>query len=331
MRRLATPALLLLLTGSPAWAQPQGVPVRVAEARLQPVEQWHRVVGEVVAPETVQITPQQAGVVRQILVAEGARVTADQPLVQMDERRAQAELRSAESVQQLARDSLQRSAVLGAQGLRARSDLERDRTFLAVTDSDLQVKRVALDQLTLRAPFAGIVTRRQVSPGALVQPGNTVLEIQSADRVQVRFRLPPAVAEGLRAGARVRTLGTAPIDGRVVLVEPVLDPATRLLRVTAEFEAGAGGLRPGGVQPLQLLLRGAADGVVVPEAAVVHGITGPQVFVLEGGRARRLAVETGGREGGVIEIRRGLAAGAQVVTEGAFRLEDGAAVRVVAP
>jgi membrane fusion protein (multidrug efflux system) len=331
MRRLAALATALLFAAPLARAQGEGLPVRVSEARLQPIERWHRVVGEVVAPDRVTITPQQAGVVRQILVAEGARVTAGQPLVQMDERRAQAELRSAESVLEFARESLQRSAVLGAQGLRARSDLERDRTFLAVTESDMQVKRVALEQLTLRAPFGGVVTRREVSPGALVQPGSTVLELQSADRMQVRFRLLPAVAEGVRSGQRVRVAGPAPLEGRVATVEPALDPVTRLLRVTAEFEDAAGRLRPGAVQAVQLLLGAAGEAVVVPEAAVVQGLSGPLVFVLEGGRARRVAVETGERGNGAVEIRRGLTAGAQVVTEGAFRLGDGAAVRAVAP
>lgn len=330
MRCLAVLAALTLLAAPTALAQAQGMPVRVAEARTQAVEEWFRALGEVVAAERVAITPQQAGAVRELLVAEGDRVEAGQPLVQMDEQRAQAELRSAESVLTLARETLQRSATLGAQGLRARSDLERDRTFLAVAESDMEVKRVALAQLTLRAPFDGIVTRRLVSPGALVQPGSAVLEVQTLGPPRLRFRVPQSLADEVRAGQRVRLPAPQTAEGRVLRVEPAIDPATRLLRVTAEFDAAAP-LRPGAAQPALLLRRVAPQAVVVPEAAVVFGLSGPAVFVLEGGQARRVAVETGERDGGLVEIRRGVAAGARVVTEGAFRLEDGATVQVIAP
>lgn len=330
MRRLAVLASWLLLLAPAAPAQAQGVPVRVAEARTQTVEAWFRTLGEVVSAERVSITPQQAGAVRELLVTEGERVEAGQPLVQMDEQRAQAELRSAESVLAFARETLQRSATLGAQGLRARSDLERDRTFLAVAESDMEVKRVTLEQLTLRAPFAGIVTRRLVSPGALVQPGTAVLEVQSAGPARLRFRVPQSLAAEVRHGQRVRLPAPHAAEGRVVRVEPALDPATRMLRVTAEFDDAALP-RPGAAQPVMLVLRAAPDAVVVPETAVVFTLAGPAVFVLDGGRVRRVAVETGERGDGTVEIRHGVAAGARVVTEGAFRLEDGAAVQVVAP
>lgn len=307
------------------------VSVEIQPAQKGRAERLYRTVGEIVAIDSVQITTQTPGIIQRLMFDEGSAVEAGAPLVQLDDRTAQAALRNAASQRDLAHQTAVRTRDLASHGLNPAASLERDNAAMVAAEAHFQSRSIEVETLTLRAPFAGTLTDRQVSVGAFLNPGQPVATLQNLDRLRLRFRLPQRLVPETRAGQAVRVeINLAPgrmVETRVSLVEPVVDEATRLVRVLAEIDNRERLFRPGSFARIALVLSVTEEAVLVPAEAVVQSLAGPYVFAVADGVARRVAVTLGERRDGLVEIRSGLAVGTPVVTQGQFKIEDGSPVR----
>jgi RND family efflux transporter MFP subunit len=126
----------------------------------------------------------------------------------------------------------------------------------------------------------------------------------------------------------VTPAGGAPLDGRVRLVAPTVDPASRMGRVLVDVPAH-GAARAGMFARGEFVL-GEQAVLTLPQSAVLLRDGFAYVFRIEGSKVRQAKVETGRRQGDRVEIRAGLKAGEPVVTQGVGFLADGDTVRVVA-
>ncbi|HVT14676.1 MAG TPA: efflux RND transporter periplasmic adaptor subunit [Thermoanaerobaculia bacterium] len=183
-------------------------------------------------------------------------------------------------------------------------------------------------EIPVRSPASGVVIAKDVVQGAAVQPGMKLYRIAGLDRVWVDAQVYqadlPRVRAGQQATVRLSALPGRELSGRVALIFPTLDPASRTAQVRIALPGpvhGSPALLPDMVAEVEL---GAAQGevLVVPDGAVLY--TGPRtlVFVDEGGgRFRSREVRLGARSGDVYTVLSGLAAGERVVTSGQFLLD----------
>jgi Cu(I)/Ag(I) efflux system membrane fusion protein len=192
-------------------------------------------------------------------------------------------------------------------------------------------------EVPVRAPAAGVVVEKDVVQGAAVQPGARLYRIAGLDRVWVEAQVYeadlPRLRPGQAAAVRLPSLPGAELHGRIALISPALDAASRTARVRIELPnralaPGAGpALLPDMVADVDFPAAGSGAAgarapLVVPESAVLY--TGPRalVFVDEGGgRFRAREVRLGERSGDVFTVLSGLAAGDRVVTSGQFLLD----------
>jgi membrane fusion protein, multidrug efflux system len=118
--------------------------------------------------------------------------------------------------------------------------------------------------------------------------------------------------------------------GQVSFINPAADEASRTVKVKVEVPNPDGALRPGLFAKGRIVTGHRAGVLVVPRAALVSWDTSGRtglVFVVEGGKARQRAVQTGAASGDAVEVASGLRPGEEVVTRGGFNLRDGDAVR----
>lgn len=275
--------------------------------------------GVVRAPETslADVTPRVAGRITRMLVdAVGQRVTAGQLLAEVespDLYAAQAEYLAAVAQRpELGLANLARAA-------RARL------TLFGMDESAIKAlaqSGKATGRLTLRAPHAGVVMRRDVVMGSPVGPEAAAFRIGALDPIWIEaslYELDTAFAEvGLEARVTLPYLPGFEARGTIAFVQPLLDPDTRTLTVRIELPNGDGRLRPDMYAEVHLMRR-LPGRLVVPIEAVVY--TGPRrlVFVdLGEGRMKPIEVTIGARDGKDVEVLSGLAEGEVVVTSGNF-------------
>lgn len=183
------------------------------------------------------------------------------------------------------------------------------------------------EHVPVRAPFAGAVIERLVSPGEAVTLGAPLLVVSDLSRVWITAEVPEADLHRLAAPEPVEFRVTAwPDDvfaATLTAIGDVINPATRRVTVRAEADNADGRLKPEMFATLTVASGTPRTLLLVPADAVQDLAGEPVVFVETGpGEFRRRQVVTGASFDGDIEIREGLSAGERVATEGAFLLKS---------
>lgn len=307
--------------------------------------------GTVTALNTVDIRPQVASVIAKVHIAEGQFVKEGELLFTLDSRADAANLAKAQA--QLARDQaaladaerqLARSRDLLNQKFISQSAVDTNLTLVegqrAVVDADraaIAAVRVALSYSRIVAPSAGRAGAINVYAGSYVQPsGAPLVTITQLDPIAISFTLPqrnlPDVLAGLKAGNAPVSAelpdGRTTLTGRLQFVDNLVDAASGTVKLKAVFDNQQQLLWPGAYVNVQLVVRTLHGVVVIPQSAIVQGLTTKTVFVVGAdGKAAQREVELIASEGTRAAVS-GIEPGVQVIVEGKQNLRPGSAVRV---
>jgi membrane fusion protein (multidrug efflux system) len=323
--------------------QPAGPPAMVVEAvTLAPetiVDQLD-LVGQLEAEESVVIRPERAGIVDTIEFVEGQEVKKGTLLFRLRDDEERARVAEAQAQLALAEQSYRRAHALKGENVLSVAELERATAERDVARAHLAVAAVALDRTEIRAPFDGVLGRRMVSPGDRVTPerfgggeGTGLVQIDAVATLKLVFTVPeiavPAVRPDMQLGLSVAPFPGEVFPGQVYFVAPALDPANRRLVLKGRVSNPDRRLMPGMFANIRVEAARHENALVVPESALVHEGDGVFVWRLDsGGNAEHVAVETGIRIDGRIEVTSGLRAGDRVVTAGTHKVVPGAPLRV---
>ncbi len=225
---------------------------------------------------------------------------------------------------------------------KARTDVRVANAHLRVAETQLAATIVMLAFGKLEAPFDGIVTRRNMHPGAFFQSGATstakpeaLLTIVRADRLRIITDIPEGestlIQKDQSGMLRVDAVRGREFSARVVRFADALDPATRTMRTELELEpaAQARALRPGMFGSISISLADVPDAVMLPTSALVSVGGKPAVMIVEAGVARKREITLGWSDGVRMQIVKGLAGNELVITDGKNAVQDGQAVEVV--
>ncbi len=322
-----------------------GAPVvEVDTVKTGRIVETREAVGTVRAFESITVTARVAGVIANIDFDEGAKVKSGDVLVTLDaeERRADIEAAIAESRRASAQRNeigtrLERAQTLRRSGAGTEAQVEDLTAQLRTLESAIasaEARRKAaearLEDLIIRAPFAGRVGTRSVSLGAYVSPGTRITTLDDLSRVRLDFSVPENLLGRLKAGQVVKATSVAFRDrifeGRVSVVDTRVDPLTRTVRLTAEFPNGDEALKPGMFLSVALEVTTKDDAVVVPEEAVVSEGLRHLVYPVRDRIVERRVVRIGQRQAGKVEILEGLKPGETIVVMGLQRIRPGAPV-----
>lgn len=239
---------------------------------------------------------------------------------------AQADATAAEADKQL--DRLQ---ALKARGFATQSAVDAQMALAQQARARAAEARASIGDRVILAPFGGFVSLRNISVGAVVSAGTEIATISDLSRIKLDFPVPETVLAQIKPGQSIQVRAAAypdtPFAGRIETIDPVLDPQTRSATVRAILPNPDHRLKPGMLLSVSIAAQ-SRRAPAVPELAVVGDGDESFVFVVEDGKAHRIAVKTGLRQNGMVEILDGLQSGQQVVTEGVVKLTDGTAVRV---
>jgi membrane fusion protein (multidrug efflux system) len=318
-------------------------PEAVTSAKVESVE-WPAVraaVGSVLAVQGVTLGAELPGTVRQIAFESGAEVKKGQLLVKLDTSSEEAQLAGALADNQLAQVNLERARKLHEGGASSQAELDLAEAKAKQTQSAIASLRAMIAKKTIHAPFDGRAGIRQVELGQVISPGSPIVSLQSVNPMYVEFQVPQQALADLRPQQKVDiTVDTFPRQrwtGEVTTISPEVDPQTRNVRVRATVPNPDGRLTPGMFANVEVRSGERNKVRVVPATSVIFAPYGDSVFVLEDGKdaagkpatvVRQRFIRTGERRGDFVVVTSGLEPGEQVVSNGAFKLRNGMAVKV---
>lgn len=336
MRRAVVPLLLALcLSPAAGLAAAPAVEVIVAVARLEHFDDRIEALGTLRANESVQLSSSITETVSAVNFDDGDRVPAGKLLVEMTSDEEHAQLEEAHATVEEARRQYERVQSLQQQGTAAASLLDERRRDWDTAKARLTAIESRLKDRLIRAPFAGVIGLRNISVGALVEPGDTIATLDDDSVMKLEFPVPSIHLGALRAGLPVVAYSDAfpgrEFTGAVQAIDSRIDPVTRAVLVRASLPNPDHALRPGLLMRIELHSN-PRDGIAIPEEALV-GLGGKQsVFVVDpaGDTVEQREVRLGGRRPGVAEIVAGLQAGERVVTQGTIKIKAGDRVSILA-
>ncbi|MDX2457233.1 MAG: efflux RND transporter periplasmic adaptor subunit [Gammaproteobacteria bacterium] len=325
---------VILWSGATLAADPPPPGVIVAPVRLVEFSDRIEALGTLAANESVDLTATVTETISVIHFDDGDRVEKDQVLVAMTSQEEHAQLEEASATVNEASRQYQRIKPLASEGTAAKSLLdERQREWHTARARLAAIESRLADRL-IKAPFDGIVGLRDVSVGALVQPGDLITTLDDDRVMKLEFPVSATYLDVLHPGLEVITTSRAfsgrTFTGTVNAVDSRIDPVTRSIRVRALLPNPDYLLRPGMLMHVELL-KNPRKALVIPEESLQP--LGEQQFVFvvtADNTVEQRELRIGGRRPGLVEVVEGLAAGEQVVTHGHMKIRPGAAVTITA-
>ena len=324
----------------------QLAPENIVQAERGEIASGPAVSGALTAARQANIRAQVGGSLVALPVDRGQHVEAGATVAKISSRdlesafeSSKVAVASAETALKVATAEHQRTETLVKGGALATRELDQTRNAVSNAEAQLAAARARqssvwqqIDDTTVRAPFAGIVSARPASVGDIVTPGTELLTIIDPSSLRLEALVPSDQIQAVKPGAPVHvSIRGVPdkVIGTVDRVSPSADPVTRQVSIFVAVPNRDGKLIAG------LFADGRVhtstrEGVIVPLAAVDETGPIPTVTRVRGGTAEQVAVELGVRklETEQIEVRKGIAAGDLLITGSAKGIASGTPVNI---
>ena len=185
----------------------------------------------------------------------------------------------------------------------------------------------------IRSPINGFITDRPLYPGEMASAGTPLLTVMDISSVIAKAHIPQDDAAALKPGDK----GTMtvpgidePIEGKVTIVSPALDPNSTTVEVWFEAKDPKHELKPGTSVQVSLTAQTVSDALVVPVSSLITAADGTTTVMVAGsdGRAHQKPVKLGIRNGDDVQIVDGVAASDKVVSNGVYGLPDNTKITI---
>jgi membrane fusion protein, multidrug efflux system len=312
--------------------------VEVTEVRPEAFREEVRLTGVAWANQDVQISAEESGVIREVLVEKGSRVEAGQPLFRIDASVLSAQVAQARAQAELAGQTWDRRRRLWEED-RVGSELAYLEAKFAAeqTAANLEALQARLDRTTIRAPFSGILESRAVEVGTLVSPGQTVGRVVDLSTVKVAAGVPERYAPDIHPGGSATVyfdvLPGERFPADIDYVGSTVNPGNRTFPIEIEMDNPGGEVKPEMVANVVVERRTLSEAMVVPQDALVRVEDGYVVFVADEGTGQPVArvrpVQLGPSQTNRVVIESGLEAGDRLIVVGQRSVADGDRINVV--
>ena len=315
------------------------VEVRTTPLSVGPITRSVMLPAQVIAFQQATLYAKVSGYLKSIAVDKGDKVEAGQVLARIEipelvasRAKQQAELKAAQADYSRMQESLQK-----APDLVVPESVDQARGRFEVARASLDQSETLLRYAIITAPFSGIVTQRNVDPGALIQVGSAssaIVALMDFSKVRLQVAVPEVEASRIAVGQPVLVttdnLPATQFDGKVTRFSYALDPASRTMLAEVVLDNPQLALRPGMLVTAKMGIEHKESVLLMPEEALVMEKANAFAYTVAGNKAAKHPIKIGFNDGKNVEVLEGLPAGETVILAGKLKLSDGQPVQVVA-
>jgi len=353
-------------TSQTATPPPGPVTIDVVRVLEQPLDVQLSLPGELTPYQSVALYPRITGFVRTVRVDRGSRVRAgdviavlEAPELLAQRSEAQSKLQAAEAqmgavrskadadrstYERLKAASATPGVVAGNDVLIAEKGVEASQSHVAAGQQNIETARQALNviremegYLRVTAPFDGVVTERNIHPGALVGPASgsgaavPMARLVQINRLRLVVPVPEAYTAEVKAGTEIPfSVAAYPgqtWSGTVARIAQAVDVSTRTMAVELDVANNDGRLAPGTFCQVRWPIRRSGLSLFVPSGSVATTTDRTFVVRIRGGKAEWVDVKTGLTSGTLVEVFGDLRAGDEIAGRGTDEMRPGTEVR----
>lgn len=292
---------------------PEGA--QLAEVKREAVAPLIGVIGTLASEVRVNLRARIPAEIKEISVSAGSPVKKDQVLILLDDREIREQATAAEAESKQAEAEYNRTRQLFDNKAATQQALTAAESMFTAARAQWERSKVMLTYARITAPMDGVVTDRRAEPGDLANPGQALLAIYDASRMQLEAPVPVRLLDKLPIGREVEVTldnATNTLRGVVGSIVSEIDPLSRTQLIKVRIAPAPAGLIPGAFGRLWVK-DNPREAVLVPASAVYRVGQLEFVQVARESRALRRAVRTVPGPEGLAEALAGLEAGEMVL------------------
>ena len=304
----------------------RALPVSVYIAKYMTSDEGRLAIGTLTPNERVDVVSELSGMVTEINFREGELVRKGTVLVKLNDDELVSQLVKAEYQYKLIEQRLERQKILLERDAVSREDYDKVLTEFNVLKQDIEQLKIRIEKMKVRAPFDGVIGFRDVSLGAFLQPNTKISTLVDIASLKLEFAIPEKYINDVKSGSSVSFTvegSGKTFSAKVYAVDPQVEVKTRTLMLRARYANSGLMLKPGMSAKVSFSTTEGANNIYVPNQAVVPDVKGRSVWVLRGGKAELVQVQSGTRTADMLEILGGIERGDTIITTGLMQLRTG--------
>jgi len=306
------------------------IPVTGYVVKTQRFENTVQSNGTIYANEEAELRSEAAGKITSIRFKEGSIVNKGDLLVKINDADLQANLKKLNAQLKLASDKLQRQGKLLEIGGISQEEYEMSHTEVTNTLSDIDFTKAQIAKTEIHAPFSGSIGLKNISEGNYVSASNVIATIQQLSPVKIDFSVPEKYLAYIKTGDQIKFYmggSDKKYEAQIAAIEPMIDPATRSVKIRAYAENKDKSLYPGAFVHIEIVMNISEKAILIPTESVVPILKGKKVFVSRDKVVDEAIIVTGERTEDKVEVLSGLKEGDTVLTTGVLQVRKGSPVQ----
>lgn len=294
--------------------------------------------GNVETDQNVVLNAEYSGVLTNIYVKEGQRVSKGQRLAKIDDGGLSSQVAQQEAQLALAKTTFERQERLWEQKIGSEIQYLQAKTNYEAARNTTNQLRSQLGKTIITAPFSGVIDDIIADPGQVVVPGQTpIIRLVNLSDMYVKASIPETYLTNIKKGTRVE-VNLASINenftGTVRQVSNYINPNNRSFEIQVEIPNKDGNVKPNLIATVKVNDYSAENAITIPENILQENAAGETIAYVykpiddSTGVAKRIIIETGLSYGNHTEVKSGLKKGDTIIKEGAKTLRDGQKVTI---
>ncbi len=311
----------------------KSTPVSVTEIHSQLFRSYIEVQAAITGDENILATPQSPGVVKNIMVRVGQRVSKGQTLATLDAAAMQQQVQAMDAQLSLAKTLYEKQQKLWAQNIGTEVQLLQAKSQYENLLNQKQALVAQRDMFSIKAPISGIIDAVSIKEGDMASPGGNGtqgIRVVSKDKLKAIASLGENYLGKVKQGDPVMLIFPDLNDSmrtRISYVAQSIDLLSRAFNVEVRLDANIR-LHPNMSCKMKIANYENNDAIVVPVSVIQNTAQGDMLYVADGNKARAVIVQTGRNANGMVEVTAGLKPGDKVITAGFEDLDNGEMIAV---
>jgi len=308
------------------------IPVKAAAVKRGEISLSLMQTTTIEAIRTVDILTKVSGQVVKLPVEEGVKVKKGDLLAELNEAELQIEFMKTKISMETDKTMLERAQNMLDKKLIAEENYEITRLQYESSKAAHEAARLQLDYTSVRAPFNGVVTIRNIELGQRVNVNQSLFVVADFNPLRAKIYVPEKdigrIYEGQRAKITIEAEPGSGFSGIVKMISPVVDPSSGTSKVTIDIEDARGKLKPGMFASVFITTETHDDALIIPKKALILESDLDQVYIYNNGNAHKVTLKVGFTSGEDLEVLSGLDEGDLVVIAGQDGLREGLPLRI---
>lgn len=301
---------------------------------------YMEVQGNVVTKQNIVIYPEFNGILTNVYVKEGQRVSKGQQLAKIDDGGLSQQLAQLEAQVSLAKTTYERQKRLWEQKIGSEMQFLQTETSYIAQENTLKQLKVQLEKTIVRAPFSGIIDDVISDQGSVVAASQSpLMRIVNLNNMYIEADVPESHLKNIVKGKKVEVffpvLGTT-VETKVRQVGNFIDQNNRSFKIEVPVPNKNGNIKPNLTSKLKINDYTNSNAILIPQSVISENAEGQQYIYVatekeddNKAQIKRIIIETGKTNGDVIEVLKGLKKGDEIIEEGARNVREGQTVKIL--